>query len=158
MPSFVLVSSARLGGDTLRLPLTTEEWLAETLLGTTAPSFVPRLGPNQQLVLVSPEIEVEPGSSASSRAAPLGPQEFVCFELSFMPSPAGEAEPQSRVAPQALTRFARHDVPQLELHRINDEDLGGFLTVRKAEGKEWRPFAFPVSSSDGRGVAIEITE
>jgi hypothetical protein len=139
--SFVLVSSARLGGDTLRLPLTTDEWLFASSLGTTAPSYVPRLGPNQQLALVSPELEIEPGSSASSRAAPSGPQEFVCFELSFTPlSPASEVEPRPRTASQPT---AGRDMPRLDLYRINNEDLSGFLTFRKAGSKEWLPLALP---------------
>jgi hypothetical protein len=122
--SFVLASSARLGGDTLRLPLTMNEWLPETSLGTAAPSPVPRLGPNQQLFLVSPEMELEPGTSASSRAAPSGPQEFVYFELPFMPSAAAGAQPGTP-------------------HQINGEDFSGFLTILKADGKQWLPFALP---------------
>jgi hypothetical protein len=138
--SFVLVSSARIGGDTLRLRLTTDDWSPPSLLGTTAPSFVRTLGPNQQLLLVSPEIKVEPGRSAASGAPPSGPQEFVCFELSFKPSPVSKGEPPRRAAVQPP---ARRDVPQLGLRGINDDDLSGFLSLRKVGSKEWLPLALP---------------
>jgi hypothetical protein len=127
--SFVLVSSARLSGDTLRLQLTTDDWPPEHSLHAATPG-VPQMGPDQEILVVSPELPVEPGMSVSSRAASAGTQEFIYFDLC-------------------------PDDPSHELPLIKDEDLSAFLMVSKSEEGGWVPFALPSVVERRRPVGVK---